>query len=128
MNKLALFIPCSDSGFTNKLLAKLSYKITFVAPTPVSHKNNNTEVDTNAMESGDQLSSNVREEVIALGNCSQVFAPRVRLKDLYVSRVSSGEYHQIFGNISWFPIELQPHKDCCKKNAKIIRMSNFYVL
>ena len=98
------FIPCSDSGFTNKLLAKLSYKITFVAPTPVSHKNNNSEADTNAVESGDQLSSNVREEVIALGNCSQVFAPRIRLKDLYVSRVSSGEYYQIFGNIFMFLI------------------------
>ena len=104
MNKLALFIPCSDSGFTNKLLAKLSYKITFVAPTPVSHKNNNSEADTNAVESGDQLSSNVREEVIALGHCSQVFAPRIRLKDLYVSRVSSGEYYQIFGNIFIFLI------------------------
>ena len=40
---------------------------------------------------GKQLASEVKEEVLALGNLSQAFAPRVRLKDLYVSRVSCGK-------------------------------------
>ena len=51
-------------------------------------KNNNCDENIDA---GKQLASEVKEEVLALGNLSQAFAPRVRLKDLYVSRVSCGK-------------------------------------
>ena len=81
---------------SNQLFAKLNYRITIISPSTSSSKNNNASggVDTNNEatneNTSDLSSSEVKEEVLAVGNSTQVFAPRIRLKDLYISRISSG--------------------------------------
>ena len=80
---------------SNQLFAKLNYRITIISPS-TSSKNDNASggVDTNNEatneNTSDLSSSEVKEEVLAVGNSTQVFAPRIRLKDLYISRISSG--------------------------------------
>ena len=84
---------------TNQLFAKLNYKITIISPpSSTSSKNNNDAGDDEAaIEISNLSSSEVKEEVLAVGNSTQVFAPRIRLKDLYISRVSSGgELHELY--------------------------------
>ena len=80
---------------SNQLFAKLNYRITIISPSTSYSKNNNASgVDTNNEatneNTNDLSSSEVKEEVLAVGNSTQVFAPRIRLKDLYISRISSG--------------------------------------
>ena len=81
-------------GMSNQLFAKLNYRITIISPSTSSKNNNASGVDTNNEatneNTSDLSSSEVKEEVLAVGNSTQVFAPRIRLKDLYISRVSSG--------------------------------------
>ena len=83
---------------TNQLFAKLNYKITIISPpSSTSSKNNNDAGDDEAIEISNLSSSEVKEEVLAVGNSTQAFAPRIRLKDLYISRVSSGgELHELY--------------------------------
>ena len=85
-------------GMTNQLFAKLNYKITIISPpSSTSSKNNNDAGDDEAIEISNLSSSEVKEEVLAVGNSTQVFAPRIRLKDLYISRISSGgELHELY--------------------------------
>ena len=81
-------------GMSNQLFAKLNYRITIISPSTSSKNNNASGVDTNNEatneNTSDLSSSEVKEEVLAVGNSTQVFAPRIRLKDLYISRISSG--------------------------------------
>lgn len=70
------------------MFARLSYKIAFLAPTK-----DNKPSDCDGGENinfENKLISEVREEILAVGDSSQAFAPRVRLSDLYSKRLSSG--------------------------------------
>lgn len=72
----------------NELLSRLTYKITFLIPPPKKEE----ESHLGSLINKEKLSSDLRQEVLAVGDTSQTFGPRVRLQDLYSRRISSGTY------------------------------------
>ena len=46
--------------------------------------------------SKEKLSSEFRDEILAVGDSSQSFAPRVRIGDLYTKRASSGRLERTY--------------------------------
>ena len=83
----------------NDLLARLKYKITFLAKIGKTEKNDTESSSGNGEQQGDKsdsLSSEAREEVFAVADSSTTFAPRVRLSDLYSKRISAGKYIACF--------------------------------
>ncbi len=81
----------------NGLLARLLYKITFLIPPP-SKKGGENESNLGSVINTEKLSSDQREEILAVGDTSQTFGPRVRLQDLYSRRLSSGKDKEILIN------------------------------
>ena len=71
------------------MLAKLSFKITFVMPSP--NKNNDEDRHLSARINKEKLSSEVKEEYLSVDEFSEAFAPKIRLGDLYFKRLPSGK-------------------------------------
>ena len=73
------------------MLAKLSYKITFVMCGPSKNsKDNVEEKDVSALINKEKLSSDAKEEYLSVGDFTAPFAPKIRLGDLYSKRLPSG--------------------------------------
>ena len=76
------------------MLAKLSYKITFVMCAPTkNNKENLEEKHVSALINKEKLSSEAKEEFLSVGDFTAAFAPKIRLGDLYSKRLPSGHYY-----------------------------------
>ena len=58
---------------------------------PSSNKNNDEERHLSARINKEKLSSEVKEEYLAVDDISEAFAPKIRLGDLYFKRLPSGK-------------------------------------
>lgn len=67
--------------------------MTFIIPPNSSKREGNDagqESNLGCLINKEKLSSEVRQELLAVGDTSATFGPRVRLQDLYSKRLSSG--------------------------------------
>ena len=113
----------------NDLLARLKYKITFLAKIGKTEKNDPESTSGNGEQpqgdKSDSLSSEPREEVFAVADSSTAFSPRVRLSDLYSKRISSGEFYHsfIWLQVRFSQIEIEITSQTHNRKFEILEIS-----